>query len=402
MRTLFITKETPYPPMSGVALRNWQNINIMMKYGSVGVFSFAQGKLTSEAPPGTELWHHYNLATPLSVWEQWERQAWLIRAKAHPDTDYFYRRTAAQELAKILATFAPNLAIFEEIWLYRYLKLVKRHKCRVIFDEHNIEAELFLQKHGALKMRLPRLKSIESDFIRQADLVWACSDEDALLLKNLYGQKFDPFVVPNGINVAFYDEVRLERCPPVSGLEEKNRNLIFLGTFSYPPNQVAAKLLIDKIYPRLKKIYPECRLLLVGRSPTQNMRQAAEIDRGIVVAANVPDVRPYLAAASIAIAPLLQGGGTRLKILEAFAAGCPVVSTTKGAEGLGAIDGEHLLIRDEVDELVEGICQLWSDPFLAQKLTNSAYQLVKTEYSWEAVGRSVEKSIQQLLSNKAG
>lgn len=398
VRTLFITKEKPYPPAGGVELRNWQNINIMMKYGSVGVFSICQWNAGSEVPAGIDLWNPYTLAKSISNWENWERRAWLLRPHAHPDMDRLYQQAAAKELEKILLEFQPDLVVVEEIWLYRYLKIVKRHhKCQVILDEHNIEADLFEQKHGALRMRLPRLKAIELDFIRKADRVWVCSEEDVMLLKTLYGRQFEPHAIPNGINVNFYDSVRLDRCVLPKGLEDKQHNLIYMGTFSYPPNKVAAKLLIEELYPQLRKKYPNCRLLMVGRSPTKFMLEAAEAEPGIIVTGSVPDVRPYLAASSVMVVPLQQGGGTRLKLLEAFASGCVTVSTAKGAEGLNVSDGKHLLIRDEVAAIVGAIGQLWSDPALVKKLTTSAYELVKAQYSWEAVSKKVERALAGML-----
>jgi glycosyltransferase involved in cell wall biosynthesis len=129
------------------------------------------------------------------------------------------------------------------------------------------------------------------------------------------------------------------------------------------------------------------------------MQAAAKREPSIIVTGSVADVRPYLAAASVMVVPLLQGGGTRLKILEAFAAGCPVVSTAKGAEGIKARDGEHLLIRNEVEELVAGVCQLWSNRSLREKLASSAYELVQAKYSWQAVGRKIELAVQKLLSD---
>lgn len=102
---------------------------------------------------------------------------------------------------------------------------------------------------------------------------------------------------------------------------------------SYAPNTIAAGLLIDHIYPVLKAMHPECRLLLVGRVPTAKMLKAADQDADIVVTGSVPDVRPYLAAASIMVVPLQQGGGTRLKILEAFASGCLLLALLKGLRG---------------------------------------------------------------------
>jgi glycosyltransferase involved in cell wall biosynthesis len=395
-----------YPPIGGLALRNWQNINIMRKFGSVGVFSVFNWNSKGKTLPDVDLWHHYNIARPRSLWEKLERRVWWLRPYGHPDADWPYANTAAQELDEVIAKFQPNLVVFEEVWLYRYLPVVKRHECRIIFDNLNVEADLFQQKYASVeglrsqlkvKLQLPQLKSIESDLIRQSDQVWVCSEDDTHLLQNLYGQVSHTHVVPNGINVMHYNGVRLGQCPPPSGLEQKRRNLLFLGQLSYPPNTVAAELLIDQIYPRLKEIYPDCRLLLVGRNPSQPMQEAAKREPGIIVTGQVPDTRPYLAAASAMIVPLLQGGGTRLKILEAFAAGCPVVSTTKGAEGLQVRDGEHLLIRDGTEELVAGVCQLWSESSLGEKLASSAYELVQAEYSWEAVGRRVEQVVQKLF-----
>jgi glycosyltransferase involved in cell wall biosynthesis len=397
VRTLFITKEKPYPPSGGVEMRNWQNINIMRQFGPVGVFSISQWNTGSQVPAGIDLWHPYTLTKSISRLDNWERRAWLLRLKAHPDMDKLYQQAAAQELDKVLTEFQPDLTIVEEIWLYRYLKVIKRHECRVIFDEHNIEADLFQQKHGALRMRLPRLKAIELDFIRQADQTWVCSEDDIALLKSLYGQQFQPYAIPNGIDVASYDCVRLKQCDLPQGLENKQHNLIYMGTFSYPPNRIASTLLIEEIYPRLRMKYPDCRMMLVGRSPTKAMLQAAESEPGIIVTGSVPDVRPYVAAASAMVVPLQQGGGTRLKLLEAFASACPAVSTTKGAEGLNVSDGKHLLIKDDIEEMVEAIAQLWTDSLLVEQLTASAYELVKAEYSWEAVSQKVERSLQQIF-----
>lgn len=406
VRTLFITKNVPHPPIGGVALRNWQNMNIMMKYGPVAVFSVSTWTPKHTSVPGITLWKHCNVALQRSFWEILERRFWWLRRRGHPEADWGYAHQAAQELDKVLREFQPELVIFEEVWLYRYLPVVKRHKCRIILDEHNVEADIFEQKYSSVesfrsqlkvKLQLPQIQSLEKDFVNQVDQVWVCSDEDMSLLQQLYGEQTPSYVVPNGVNVANYDHVRLGQCSPPQGLEEKNRNIIFLGQLSYSPNTVAVELLLNQIYPRIKELYPDCRLLLVGRSPTQPMLDAAEADTGIVITNWIADVKPYLAAAHLMIVPLLQGGGTRLKILEAFAAGCPVLSTTKGAEGLQARDGEQLLIRDGVEELVEGVSQLWSDPSLREKLAHAGHELVKAEYSWEAVGLRVKPAVEELV-----
>ncbi|QIR41666.1 glycosyltransferase [Tolypothrix sp. PCC 7910] len=378
----------------------------MMKFGPVGVFSASNWNPQNTSLPGVAVWKHCNVAIQRSSWEKFATRLWWFYPRRHSDADWAYSKTAAQELDKLLTQFQPDLVVIEEVWLYPYLSLVKSHKCRIIFDNHNIEASLWEQTHRFVqglkpklkaKILLQHLKSIESDFISQANQVWVCSKEDASLVLKLYGQKSPTHVVPNGINISHYNYVRSQECRLPQELEDGRQNILFLGQLSYPPNAVAVELLINQIYPRIRERYPDSRLLLVGRKPTQFMLEAAKREPGIIVTGGVPDVRPYLAAANLMVVPLLHGGGTRLKIVEAFAAGCPVVSTTKGAEGIKAQDGEHLLIRNEVEELVEGVCQLLSDLSLAQKLANSAYELVQAEYSWEAVGSKVEQTVQELL-----
>lgn len=405
IRTLFITKEVPYPAIGGVSLRNWQNMNIMMKYGAVAVFSASNWSPKETSLPGIAMWKHCNVEQQRSSWETLNRRLWWFFPLRHPESDWAYSDMAAQKLDELLTEFKPNLVIFEEVWLYPYLSVVQKHQCRIVLDEHNVESDIFRQKCASVQglksqiksqIQLFHLKSIEKDFIRQVDQVWVCSDEDTHLMQSLYGKLTSIYTIPNGVNPAYYDEVRLEQCPLPSGLEDTRRNILFLGQLSYLPNTVAAELLIEQIYPQLKALYPDCRLLLVGRVPTKAMLEAAERDAGIIVTGTVPDVRPYLAAASLMIVPLRQGGGTRLKILEAFAAGCPVVSTAKGAEGLKVRDGEHLLIRNSVEEIVNGVCQLWLEPELGKKLADDAYALFKAEYAWEAVGRRVNEAIEKL------
>jgi polysaccharide biosynthesis protein PslH len=406
IRTLFITKDLPYPPVGGVNLRIWQNINIMMKFGLVGVFSVSNWDTTDTSLPGVALWKHCKVAKQRSIWEKLANRWWWLYPRRHPETNRAYSKITAEELEATLATFQPDLVVFEEVWLYRYLSVVKGHNCHIIFDDMNVEASLWQQIHSSVpgsklelddKIKSNHLKSIEGDFAHQASQIWLCSKDDASLMKQYYGQVSPTHIVPNGVNLAHYDSVRSRECSPKTGLDDTQRNLLFLGHLSYSPNTVAVELLINQIYPQLQKLYPDSRLLLVGRRPTQFMQEAAKREPRIIVTGSVPDVRPYLAAASVMVVPLLQGGGTRLKILEAFAAGCPVVSTAKGAEGINARDGEHLLIRNKVEELVAGVSQIWSNPSLGEKLAQHAYELVRTEYSWEAVSHRVEQAVKQLF-----
>ncbi|HBB31243.1 MAG TPA: glycosyl transferase family 1 [Cyanobacteria bacterium UBA8803] len=409
VRTLFLLKHSPYPPMGGAPLRNWQNIKAMMQLGEVAVFSVSSYKSprSREYPPGVSLWKDYSTGDILkerSLIRKISDRLWWMRLYGYPEADQFYGDRVAQELQRLLVEFAPNIVVFEEIWLYRYLKIIKPYGCCLIYDAHNIEKSLrrdisvsehkppFVSSLSGIKTAI-----IEGYLVQQVDQIWVCSQQEAHLLQKLYRQIPPTHIVANGVNIADYHSDRISHSLPTDGLEPNHFTAIFTATFSYYPNSVAAQILIGQIYPQLRKFYPNCRLILAGHSPTPYMKESAQEDSGIIVTGKASDIRPYLTAASVVIVPLLKGGGTRLKILEAFAAHRPVVSTTKGAEGLNVRDGEHLLIRDKVEDIVAGVCQLWSDSSLGRKLAESAYKLVQQEYSSTAVRQQVEQAVLQLL-----
>lgn len=411
VKTLFITRHLPYPPMGGSALRSWQNINIMLKWGSVGVVSIQTEKVKEEEnyPPGVALWKNYSLAEidkERSILEKIQNKLWWLQPKSHPWANQLYSDRVVRELNEILTQFKPDLIVFKELWLYPYLNKIRNCQCNFIYDADNVEISLRQQLHRSVSgikskikssLLLTKIRAMEGTFVRQVDRVWVCSEDDADLMRQLYGQNLPIKVVPNGINISDYETVKLGNCPLPKNLQLLPYSIIFTAAFAYKPNATSAEILIDQIYPKLQKIYPDCRLLLVGRDPTKHMKQAAKNDSGIIVTGKVPDVRPYFAAASVVVVPLLEGGGTRLKILEAFAAGLPVVSTSKGAEGLKAQDGKIFLIRDSIEDIVAGIVQLWSDPSLGKRLADAAYELVREKYSWQAVSYSVNKAIEDLI-----
>lgn len=411
LRTLFLTNKSPYPPVSGAAFRNWQNISCLQQHGEVGVFSLQPQTETtaksSDAIPDLTHWYVHAAQQPppqSKLIRQLRMLGWLL-TKIDPLTDNFYSPAAAALLDHILATFHPNLVVFEELWMYCYLFIVRRYPCQIIYDAHNIETDLHHQMFATEKqpetlankleaaLRLKLIEVIERNLIQNADQVWTCSEQDAQLLQTLNTPLPKIVVIPNGININYYSTVRLGQQTLPDKLEASLHTIIFTASFSYAPNVVAAELLLNEIYPRLKNEFPDCRLLLVGADPTKSMLADAQKYADVVITGRVPSIHAYLAAASVVVVPLLQGGGTRLKILEAFAAGRPVVSTTKGAEGLAAIDGVHLLVRDGVEAFVQAVGTLWRNPSLQQTLVANALKLAQESYSWEAIGLRIDQAV---------
>jgi glycosyltransferase involved in cell wall biosynthesis len=193
-------------------------------------------------------------------------------------------------------------------------------------------------------------------------------------------------VVRNGTTVA--------PAPPSSDTD--GRTLLFCGHLSYPPNVDGLEFFVGQILPEIRSEIPDVRLLIVGRTPGPRIR-ALHDGGAIRVEADVPSVADYYRKATVAIVPLRFGGGTRLKIPEAWSLGVPVVSTAFGCEGLGAVDGEHLLIADRPREFARACVALLRTPALRQRLAARGRELAWREYRWETIGARLATFAQQLL-----
>ncbi len=349
------------------------------------------------------------LTYPLSE-QKLKARAWLMDAEGHP-SDLYYSEAAAVEIEDIIINFKPQIGLLEGLWLHRYLPLLKRYCCRIILDLHSVETVLFQQMGEAIQGNdlqakmfreiLPaRTKFIERKASYAVDQIWVCSHVDAELMEQIHTPPVPIHVVPNAVNVDEYEKVRSGIYPHPETVARIRNTLIFPALFQWEPNAEAAKFLIEQVFPRLAAIFPDCQLLLPGVQPTRQMIEASDRDPRIVVTGVVPDMLPYLAASSAMLVPLFQGGGTRFKILEAFASNLPVISTAKGAEGLEVKDGTHLLIVESAEGLVNAVQKLWTDDRLAKYLTANALELVKELYSWDATSQRIKRAINELVLNE--
>jgi glycosyltransferase involved in cell wall biosynthesis len=194
-------------------------------------------------------------------------------------------------------------------------------------------------------------------------------------------------LVPNTVEMP----ASVQRAPPSSSLR-----LLFVGNLGYEPNVDAARWIAGELVPRLRQDGTPVELRLAGSRPGPEVTALA--GPGIEIHADPIDLAPHYAWADLALAPIRAGGGTRIKILEAFASRVPVVATPIGAEGLAVQSGEHLLLADDVDGFATACRRIQDDGHLAERLTSNALDLVRERYS-RAVGR---KSLRALLSSTLG
>lgn len=223
----------------------------------------------------------------------------------------------------------------------------------------------------------------------QADQLWVSSEHEKRLLARIVDSQ-RIFVVPNAVAV-----------PPEPPAAPEVKAVSFLGWYGYPPNEAAALELMRSIMPAIRSAGGPRRLVLIGSEPTPAMfRVAAEVG-DVTITGQVADVVPELLAAGLLIVPLRAGGGTRVKILEAAAAGVPVVSTPLGIEGLGMTPGRHVLVADTAHEFAAHVVSLAADGALRDRLVRASFQLVRSRYSLDAVRASIVAGLSDLAVRRA-
>jgi glycosyltransferase involved in cell wall biosynthesis len=254
-------------------------------------------------------------------------------------------------------------------------------------------APLALTRISGARFRLDawKFRRFEATLLRQASLVTAVSERDAAQLRRLVpGARIE--VLPSGADI--------RGVPFVDHSENHGDVVIFLGTLGYLPNRDAVMWLVDRILPLVREKRPGVTIRLVGSSPP-SVFDALRVD-GVELVGLVPEVQPELASADLFVAPLRAGAGTRLKVLEAFAAGIPVVATSmavEGIEGIQALDGTHLAIADDERRFADAMVDLLGDPAERMRLSRAARRLVEERYDWSAIAGRLESLLREVVAS---
>lgn len=234
-----------------------------------------------------------------------------------------------------------------------------------------------------------KLPSYMRKVIHRFDRCLATSDADADEIRRLVPSA-NVVVIPNGVDP-------LEFSPRPD--EEQPARIVFTGTLSYFPNADAMVFFCRNVFPIVRRAVPDLRLTIVGQEPPPEVT-ALEGVQGVEVTGRVPDVRPYLAAAAVAVVPLRLGSGTRLKILEAMAMAKAVVSTSLGAEGLDVTPGHDIEIADTPAAFAERLIALCRDPARRGRLGAHARHTISEKYAWPTISARLESVYQELIEDR--
>jgi polysaccharide biosynthesis protein PslH len=390
MRILLLTPQLPYPPHQGTSLRNYHIIRGLAQNHEVTLLSFVEpGQATDEETPRplTTLCQHIErVAAPQRT--NFTRLRQLLTSRLPDMAHRLYTPMFEIRLRRLLQQNQFDVVQVEGIELARYMTVVKEtsHDSRLIFDNHNAETELQqrnLETDRANLKRWPaalysriqvgRLARFERWALETADSAAAVSDTDRDHLKKL-APNAHIITIPNCIDVAAYADEAEESIP---------FDLVFSGKMDYRPNIDAALWFAEAVWPQIKAERPETTWAIVGQKPHERLAHVGDMD-GVTMTRWVESIRPYLHGATLFIMPFRIGSGTRLKLIEAMAAGKAIVSTPVGAEGFPVTHQQELWLVEGETEMATAVLKLLDDPQTRTRLGQQARQFAQ-QYDWRVV-----------------
>jgi sugar transferase (PEP-CTERM/EpsH1 system associated) len=393
MDILFLTPQLPYPPYQGTTLRNFGLVRGAAQAGhAVTLLSFREAN--QPAPADTPL---QNLCAELVTVPAPPPRPRATRAldllvTGQPDMARRLRSaTFDRALQDLLNRKRFDAIQIEGIEMARFRPSIKAVQPRapLIYDAHNAEHELQRRAcvvarsrlrtlHAALYSRVQwvRLLYYERDLCRAVRHVLAVSQADAEALRALAGVPVT--VIPNGLDVDTYAQ------PPAETVDLGKAALVFTGKMDYRPNVDAVLWFADEALPRIRAEVPDARFIVVGQKPHPNLARLRDAP-GVTLTGLVPAVEPYLHAAAVYVAPLRMGSGTRFKVLQAMAAGVPVVSTSTGAEGIGITPGHDVAIADTAEGFAGAVVNLLNNADRRAAMVKAARGLVTRRYDWSNI-----------------
>ena len=231
------------------------------------------------------------------------------------------------------------------------------------------------------RFELPRTRRFERDIAGRFNRLLVTSPVDRQAFEWLGVDPNTITVLSNGVDLEYFSPTDLARQP---------RQIVFSGKLSYHANITAALYLVQEIMPQVWSQIPEAEVILVGKDPPGELLHIAQNEPRVKVTGYVPDIRPYLHEASLAVAPLLYGAGIQNKVLEAMACGTPVVANSQAVSAISPIPGEDILVEDTTAGLAEAIIKLLNDPALGAEIGRNGRRYVTTFHDWNNIAANLE------------
>jgi polysaccharide biosynthesis protein PslH len=390
MRLLIITPRVLFPADTGGKIRSANMFRCMAAHAETTLLSYRTQQDTDEMVDQMRAlarraefvnWHEQPTASALG---RLNAAANLLSPDAFAIAKYA-RREMQQRVRELLSQERYDLIVCDFLQMAKNLPSGDGPS-RVLF-QHNVEGIIrrrqFEHAGNALWKAYffwewRRLARFEARTGQMFDRLIMVSQQDCDEMGRQYGVH-NTSAIPLGVDADYFR-------PPTNRLAAHPPSLVFTGSMDWLPNQDAVRFFVEKIYPLVRR-RTDCTFSIVGRNPPPSIVKLARQQPGVEVTGRVDDVRPYLHRASAYVVPLRVGGGTRIKIFEAMAAQCPVVSTHIGAEGLPVAHQENILLADSPEDFASCVISLLEDVQSGERLSLAGRNLVADHYGWDAAAR---------------
>ncbi len=395
MKILLITPQLPYPPEQGTSLRNFHILRGLAERHDLTLLSVVEDDQRDGEVP-VQLRALCESVERVAVPVRSSRtRLWQMVSSGEADMALRLRsEPLAAALRKLLGEQAFDVVQVEGLELAWLMPIVRAHApgSTLVFDAHNAETVL-QERAGSADRSNPRrwpaaaysqvqssrLCGYETWAVSEADWVTAVSESDAAALRSLYeGAGTAVTVIPNSIDVAAYVAANDEPSD-----EKFKYDVVFSGKMDYRPNVDAVLWFADEVWPLIRRQLPLASWAIVGQKPHARLARLAVLP-GVTVTGRVEDVKPYLRQAGVFVMPFRVGSGTRLKLIEALAAGLPVVSTPLGAEGFPVKDGGEMLLAEDAEGFAAAVLRILNDKGLRRSLGTAGQEFARA-YDWRVV-----------------
>jgi glycosyltransferase involved in cell wall biosynthesis len=384
---VFVTRGDLFPPDHGAAVRTVESARALARQGiRVGIVTDERSHWFEVTDTGIEerkyaFWVRLlSIPGPIAKMLHFSKDMPYSNSFLYlPLTDgSFYWRTVA-------AARAVQAGVLQAEFPAYALPCIKARDilgCSVVLVEHNVEYDRIRAQVKELEdTQYQNLKAIEIDLCNRADAVVCVSGNDRQKLGEDGVHADLLHTVPHGVDLEQFDSAAVVDARGKYEIAADCPLLVYHGTYSYPPNREALQIFADILLPGLEKEGLECHLLAVGRNPP-----ASSPHPRIHLTGSVDQVAPWLKAADLSVIPLVEGGGTRMKIIDCFAASLPVISTSKGIEGIPVVPGKQALVLDDWDQIIQSVIDLWKNPEKAAALAGAGRALADS-LDWDAAAK---------------
>lgn len=403
IKTLFLAPQVPWPLDVGSKIRVHNLVRCYAELGEVTLVCFAQSE--AEAQNVAEIERHihrvywFSLAVEdSSVASPVARLRTLSKAMHSVPAALRHFRSVpfASKVESLLATEFFDILHVERLYMVenvrRALQLRRDgHRPFRVLDVDDLESRKMRQMANMEPWVSPRkylrsleclkLYAYERRFVSRFDCVLVCSEKDRQLLQR--GPR------PPRVEV-FSNGADVDGRPVPEGRQDDGRTLVFLGAMNYEPNEDAALFFAESVLPLVRRRVPDARFIVAGKSPSARVRAMAN-GQDVLVTGYIQDKTALFSLCTVFVVPIRIGGGTRIKILEAMAAGKPVVSTTVGCEGIDVATGEDILIADHTEHFAHACVDLLLDERRRRALGRAGRELVVRKYRWDEIRRGYVK-----------